>query len=125
MGGWDQMRARLKGDGEVPMLFVLSTCRDFIRTVPALQHDPDRPEDLDTAGEDHVADEARYACMSRPYIAPKLVNKPKSDRVVLRADATGQVRYVRAGEDGQEEVVDVRDVVKNHCLRKERERKAG
>jgi hypothetical protein len=26
MGGWDQMRARLKGDGEVPMLFVFSTC---------------------------------------------------------------------------------------------------
>jgi hypothetical protein len=32
-----------------------STYHDFIRTVPALQHDPDRPEDLDTSGEDHVA----------------------------------------------------------------------
>src|SRR5262249_40497583 len=27
-----------------------STYRDFIRTVPVLQHDPDRPEDVDTAG---------------------------------------------------------------------------
>jgi len=35
--------------------------------VPALQHDADRPEDIDTASEDHVADEVRYACMSRPY----------------------------------------------------------
>jgi hypothetical protein len=67
MGGWDQMRARLKGDGERPMLYVFSTCRDFLRTVPALQHDADRPEDIDTASEDHVADEVRYACMSRPY----------------------------------------------------------
>ena len=45
MGGWDQMRARIKGDGERPMLYVSTTCRDFIRTVPAMQHDPDRPED--------------------------------------------------------------------------------
>jgi hypothetical protein len=53
------------------MLFVFSTCRDTIRTLPALQHDPDRPEDLDTASEDHAADEARYACMSRPYTPPR------------------------------------------------------
>lgn len=81
MGGWDQMRARISGpiDEEGvptgdPMLFVFDTCRDFIRTVPVLQHDPNRPEDLDTDGEDHVADEARYACMSRPWVrgpAPK------------------------------------------------------
>lgn len=69
MGGWDQMRSRLVGDGDGrPMLYVFSTCKDFIRTVPALQHDPDKPEDLDTDGEDHIGDEARYACMSRPWI---------------------------------------------------------
>ena len=69
MGGWDQVRARLKGgDDGLPMLYVFSTCKDFIRTVPMLQHDSTRPEDLDTEGEDHVADETRYACMSRPYI---------------------------------------------------------
>jgi hypothetical protein len=69
MGGWDQMRARLNGDAEGdPMLVVFHTCKDFIRTVPVLQHDRDKPEDLDTEGEDHAADEARYACMSRPFI---------------------------------------------------------
>jgi hypothetical protein len=57
MGGWDMLRHRLKGDGENPLLFVFSTCRDLIRTLPALQHDPDRPEDLDTSAEDHAADE--------------------------------------------------------------------
>jgi hypothetical protein len=67
--GWDQMRARIVGDGARPMLFVFETCRDFIRTVPVLQHDPDRPEDLDTRAEDHVADEARYACLARAMAA--------------------------------------------------------
>lgn len=73
MGGWDQMRARIAGDERGPQLFVFDTCRDFIRTVPVLQHDPHKPEDLDTEGEDHVADEARYACMSRPWVSQPAV----------------------------------------------------
>ena len=69
MGGWDQMRARLKGDEDGrPMLVTFSTCLDSIRTIPVLQHDPDRPEDLDTDGEDHAADEWRYGCMARPWV---------------------------------------------------------
>ena len=50
------------------MLVTFSTCPDFIRTVPALQHDKDRIEDVDTDGEDHAGDEGRYACMSRPWV---------------------------------------------------------
>lgn len=69
MGGWDQMRARLKGDEEGnPMLFFFRTCVHSIRTIPALQHDESKPEDLDTSAEDHAADETRYACMSRPWV---------------------------------------------------------
>jgi hypothetical protein len=48
---------------------VFSTCRDFTRTVPALTHDPHRAEDIETNSEDHVGDETRYACSSRPWIA--------------------------------------------------------
>ena len=55
------------------MLYVFDTCREFIRTVPVLPHDPDRPEDLDTTAEDHIADEARYACLSRPLTAGRPV----------------------------------------------------
>ena len=69
LSGWDQMRARIKGTDAGPMLLVFDTCRDFIRTVPVLRHDPMRLEDLDTGAEDHVADETRYACLSRPLIA--------------------------------------------------------
>ncbi len=92
MGGWDQMRARMKGgeDGR-PMLYVFDTCKDFIRTVPALQHDPDKPEDLDTDAEDHVADEARYACMSRPWM-PRQQEDKTPDRLDLQVMPNGQVR---------------------------------
>jgi hypothetical protein len=68
MGGWDQLRARLVGDGDRPMVYFTSNCRDSIRTLPALQHDANKPEDVDTESEDHAPDEIRYACMSRPYI---------------------------------------------------------
>jgi hypothetical protein len=67
LGGWDEMRQRIRGQDERPMLYVFDTCRDFIRTVPSLPHDPKHAEDIDTNAEDHIADEARYACMSRPW----------------------------------------------------------
>ena len=76
IGGWDEMRQRIAGNDGVPMLYVFSSCRDFIRTVPTLQHDPMKAEDLDTSSEDHIADEARYACMSRPWVPSKPHEKP-------------------------------------------------
>lgn len=80
MGGWDQMRGRFVGTAKKdehgtvdwsigrPMIYCFSTCVDSIRTIPVLQHDPHRAEDLNTHSEDHCADEWRYACMSRPWI---------------------------------------------------------
>jgi hypothetical protein len=69
MGGWDLVRQRLIGDlDDMPMMLMFSTSRDLIRTLPALQHDAARAEDVDTDNEDHAADECRYACASRPWI---------------------------------------------------------
>lgn len=71
ISGWAQVRSRLIGERDgagSPMIFFFSTCRDSIRTLPALQHDRKNPEDLDTNSEDHAADEIRYACMSRPWV---------------------------------------------------------
>lgn len=65
ISGWTQMRDRMIGVDGLPMLYAFSTAVDFIRTVPALQHDDVRPEDVDTDNEDHSGDSARYACMSR------------------------------------------------------------
>lgn len=67
MGGWDMVRARLKGDGISPMMFFMDNCIHAIRTLPMMQHDEDKIEDVDSEGEDHAPDEIRYACMSRPY----------------------------------------------------------
>jgi hypothetical protein len=73
--GWQQVRHRLNGQDGVPLLYFLETCDDTTRTLPVLQHASlaSRNEDLDTEGEDHAADELRYACMSRPWVvtAPK------------------------------------------------------
>lgn len=65
--GWMQCHYRLQFDEEgYPRMYVLDSCRDFIRTIPTLVYDEHDPEDLDTKGEDHAADEWRYFCMSRP-----------------------------------------------------------
>lgn len=90
LGGWDQMRQRMKGDGERPMIYTFSTCVDSIRTIPALQHDQDKPEDLDTDGEDHAADEWRYACMSRPY-QPAQAAEKKPDQLIYEVKPDGRV----------------------------------
>ena len=90
LGGWDAVRSRLVGDGEYPMLFVFDTCRDFIRTFPVLQHDPDKAEDLDTEQEDHAADECRYACLARPWI-PKAKEPPKPTELIYEAQPDGRV----------------------------------
>ena len=47
-------------------MYIFRNCTAFRRTVPLLQYDETKPEDLDTEGEDHVADEMRYFLMSRP-----------------------------------------------------------
>lgn len=77
MGGWDQLRSRLDGDEDGrPMLYFFETCVHAIRTIPALQHDEARPEDLNSDMEDHAADEVRYACMSRPWIKGAVASGP-------------------------------------------------
>ena len=100
MGGWDQMRARISGDDAGPGLVVFSTCRDFIRTVPVLQHDAGRPEDVDTTAEDHAADETRYACMSRPYVAdrPRQPARTRTSLSELTFDDFIAIHEQRAGE---------------------------
>jgi len=73
LAGWMQVHYRMAFDeGGVPMMYVFKNCRAFIRTMPILMYSETKPEDLDTDGEDHVADEVRYMCMARPIkpVAP-------------------------------------------------------
>ena len=82
--GWMQMHYRLRFDERgKPMMYVFRNCKAFIRTIPLLRYDSVRPEDLDTTDEDHVADEVRYFCMSRP-IAPRAAQNPTCGDPSLR-----------------------------------------
>lgn len=66
--GAEMMHVRLKGEAGVPMLYFLDCCEDTIRTIPLMQHDEDKPEEVDSDSEDHAYDETRYAIMSRPWV---------------------------------------------------------
>ena len=75
IAGWMQCHYRLQFDENgYPMMYVFKNCKAFIRTIPLLLYSETEPEDLDTTLEDHVADEWRYFCMSRP-IKPRIVNE--------------------------------------------------
>lgn len=75
--GWMQVHYRLAFDENgYPMMYVFKNCKAFIRTIPLLMYDDNKPEDIDTDGEDHVSDEVRYFCMSRP-IKPRMA--PEAD----------------------------------------------
>jgi hypothetical protein len=93
MGGWDQVRQRLKGnqDGD-PMMFFFDHCRDSIRTLPMQQHDMHHPEDLDTDGEDHAVDDIRYACLSRPFTARSTVIRDRNPYLVANAFKLHELR---------------------------------
>lgn len=76
LAGWMQMHYRLAfDDNGYPMMYVFRNCKGFIRTIPLLMYDDHKPEDVDTDGEDHIADAIRYLCMSRP-IKPRMAAEP-------------------------------------------------
>ena len=81
IAGWMQCHYRLQFDEDgYPRMYVFNTCRAFIRTIPTLIYDEHRAEDLDTKMEDHVADEWRYFCMSRPI---KPIRAVKEQRILF------------------------------------------
>jgi PBSX family phage terminase large subunit len=67
VAGWMQVHYRLQFDHNgFPRMYIFDNCAAFIRTIPLMMYSEKRPEDIDTDLEDHVADEVRYMCMSRP-----------------------------------------------------------
>ncbi len=69
VAGWDQLRSRLRGADGKPGLYVFSTCTNLIRTLPAMQHDTHRPEDLE-GGEDHACFAADTLIRTRAGVLP-------------------------------------------------------
>jgi len=120
ISGWDQLRALLRGrcieretqiiqlpdGGEEemvlsekwePMFYVTENCKEFQRTLPIQERDPTDWEDVDTDGEDHIADEARYVGMSRPRMGQTLADlqgpgrKGRCERDIDEVAAVGTV----------------------------------
>lgn len=61
ISGWNIVHQYLRSEnGRKPKLQIFSTCTNMIRTLPSLIHDDKNPEDVNTASEDHAADELRY-----------------------------------------------------------------
>lgn len=80
IAGWMQCHYRLQFDERgYPRMYVFSNCTGFIRTIPLMMYDEHKVEDLDTSLEDHIADEWRYMCMTRP-IKPM---RPVETRVII------------------------------------------
>ena len=78
LAGKMELHERLRFDEEgKPKLYVFSTCRDFIRTLPALSYSLRSVEDVDSDAEDHIYDETRYFCMARPVKAKEKKTKRK------------------------------------------------
>ncbi len=90
IAGKMQVHYRLAFDERgLPMMYVFKTCKDFIRTMPALVYDKNDVEDIDTDCEDHTYDEVRYMCMNNPIpprknlVTARLLDDPLNMQPVI------------------------------------------
>lgn len=66
---YQEVRARIAGEDDYPMFYVMQGCKHFWRTVPSLQLDEHHPDKgVATDQEDHIYDCVSYGCASRPRI---------------------------------------------------------
>ena len=84
IAGKQQVHKRLKPEIEVDKetgevisqqanIMIAYSCKNFWRTMPLLHEAKNNPDDIDTDQEDHIYDDFRYACMSRPMSPKKVV----------------------------------------------------
>ena len=64
----EMLRGSLERDGK-PGIFIFDHCRQWIRTVPVLQRDERKPDDVDTTSEDHAFDQTGYQLL---YPKPRI-----------------------------------------------------
>ena len=97
IAGKMQLHNRLAFDESgVPMLYVFSTCKHFIRTVPALVYSQIDVEDIDTTAEDHIYDEVRYIAMANPINPPPQIS-PVQMYDPLDNGVLGEYNFYRQG----------------------------
>lgn len=77
LAGKMQVHYRLAFDDEgLPMIYFFENCKNMIRTLPQLCYDPTRPEDVNTAQEDHLYDALKYFLMSNPIAMRSTAPRP-------------------------------------------------
>lgn len=76
--GWADIAGRLKvrHTDKLPRLLILDCCPMLIETLPALQRDPRRPEDVLKSEHDHWADALRYLVGLLGHLAPLGASPP-------------------------------------------------
>lgn len=62
VAGWGRMRVYFQHK----LITIDPVCKGFIEEIPALVHDENKPDDVDTDCVDHACDDVRYLVMSRP-----------------------------------------------------------
>jgi hypothetical protein len=92
LSGWQQVRQRLDGDNGAPMLYIFNNISALLRTLPLMQHDKTRPEDLDTTSEDHAIDTLRYLLMARPWTVERVLPEEEWDHNIYVKDVLKEMR---------------------------------
>jgi PBSX family phage terminase large subunit len=87
IAGWNLIHSYLFSDDNTPpKLRVFENCHYLIETLPGLIRDENKPEDLDTRGEDHAADALRYGLMTKPMLSRKPKEKVPQNSVQYWVD---------------------------------------
>jgi hypothetical protein len=79
LAGWSQVRRRLGKPGSTPMLYIFTTCRYLLDTIPAAGINIKHPEEMDPMANDHGLDALRY--MLQECLLDSQYNPPKQPAV--------------------------------------------
>lgn len=99
--GWGQVRDRLKGGDRGPMLFITDNCPFLREYLPALETDPNNPEDAVSDGEaTHSCDALRLGVAAKPFIrqAPKDTIATAERERIKYMTVSGILEQLSAGE---------------------------
>jgi hypothetical protein len=72
-------------------MLIFNTCHNLIKTLPALIHDENHPEDVDTDAEDHAPDTARYVTQT---LRARKVREPLHPVAKKMKEAQGKERFL-------------------------------
>lgn len=102
-----QFRERLiVPEDAMPMMMVYDTCKQFIRTIPALCVDENDPEYIDTDQECHIFDESCHICMARPL---SLIQSAAQKAEETKAVAAKRAKLEAPAQAAWSELDEIRD----------------